>query len=117
MRAAYAAFASGDIPALIGLLTDDVAWHAPATLVHGGTFTGHDGAMTFFQGIAATWKSLGLDVEGVAELSPTVVVGLVRADGQRTDGTTDGYGAAHAFTIRNGKIAAFREYVDVDSAM
>lgn len=118
VQQAYEAFGTGDIPTVVGLLADDVAWHAPETLVHGGTFKGTDGAMTFFQGLGGAWEQLGLDVEGIAALGSDQVVALLRADGtRRAGGNAEGYGAVHVFTLEGGRITRFREFVDLDAAM
>ena len=114
---AYAAFGRGDIAAVLDLLSDDVAWASPRTLPHGGTFRGKAEVAGFFQGIGANWQGLALDIEAVGEVGNDLVVGVLRADGTRTNGNGQSYGAAHAFTVRNGKIVGFREYVDVDAAL
>jgi ketosteroid isomerase-like protein len=115
VEGAYAAFGKGDIPGVIGMLADDVDWSAPATLPHGGHFHGQDGVGKFFEGLGATWSALPLTVESITEAGADNVIAVVRADGTRTDGSADGYGAVHIFTLANGKVARFREYVDIDA--
>lgn len=44
------------------------------------------------------------------------MVGIVRADGTRSGGSADSYGAVHLFTVGDGKITRFREYTDFDAA-
>ena len=114
---AYAAFARGDIAGVLELLDDDVDWSSPATLPHGGHFHGKDGVGEFFQGLGAAWSALSLDVESVSDAGSTLVIGVLRADGSRRDGGSSGYGAAHVFTVRNGKIVRFREYTDLDAPL
>jgi len=46
VRDVYDAFDRRDIPALLGLLSHNVAWHAPETLPWGGTRHGPDGVTT-----------------------------------------------------------------------
>lgn len=109
----YAAFGRGDIPSVVANLADDVEWSVPATLPHGGQFQGKAGAVQFFEGLGAAWEVLGLDVEGVGEVGEDVVVAVVRADGTLRSGGPSGYGAAHVFTVRDGKVTRFREYTDL----
>ena len=45
------------------------------------------------------------------------IAAVLPADGTHTTGERQSYGAAHAFTIRGGKITHFREYVDVDKTI
>jgi hypothetical protein len=117
VEAAYAAFGRGDIPAVLDLLDPAVEWSTPATLPQGGRFAGKDGVASFFQGIGAAWESLGLEVEAVGELADGLVVGVVRGSGPLRAGGTGSYGAVHLFTIQAGKIARFREYVDLDGPL
>ena len=114
---AYAAFGRGDIPALLELLDDRVDWVSPATLPHGGHFSGKDGVLEFFQGIGTIWESLTVEAQGVGEAEDNLVFALVQAHGELRSGGSGAYGAAHSFTVTNGKITKFREYVDLDGPL
>ena len=114
---AYRAFASGDIPALLDLVDDEVAWSAPETLPQGGVFTGKGGAVKFFEGLGAAWETLQVDTEALGEISADLVVAVVRGSGLLRGAGPGTYGAAHVFTVRNGKITRFREYVDLDGPL
>jgi ketosteroid isomerase-like protein len=114
---AYSAFASGDIAALLDTLSDDVEWSSPTTLPHGGEFSGRDDVLTFFQGIGAMWDSLDVAVEAIGEAGDDLVLAVVWASGTRKGGEAAGYGAAHAFEVRDGSIIRFREYVDLDEPL
>ncbi|MGH3897215.1 MAG: nuclear transport factor 2 family protein [Pseudonocardiaceae bacterium] len=117
IKQTYEAFNRGDVLAVLDNLAEDAQWSAPGTLPHGGRFHGKSGAMQFFQGMGAAWQALGLDVEGVSEVGNDLVVGIVRADGTLHGGRSSGYGAVHVFTVREGKIARFREYTDLDEPL
>jgi ketosteroid isomerase-like protein len=114
---AYAAFGRGDIAAVLDLVSDDVEWSSPRTLPHGGEYHGKTEVGGFFKAIGANWAELPLDIEVVGEVGGDLVIGVVRANGTRGTGAKQSYGAAHAFTVRNGKITKFREYVDADAAL
>jgi ketosteroid isomerase-like protein len=117
VNGAYTAFAKGDIPGLLDSLADDVDWSSPATLPQGGDFTGKDGALLFFQGVGAAWDSLDIEVEGIGDAGDDLVLAVVRGSGTRAGGGLAEYGAAHAFTVRDGKITRFREFVDLDDPL
>jgi ketosteroid isomerase-like protein len=117
IEGAYAAFARGDIPAVIELLADEVEWSSPATLPQGGHFHGKAGVGDFFQALGGAWSDLGLGVESVSEAGADLVIGVVRADGTLRDGGPSGYGATHVFTVQSGKVVHFREYVDLDGPL
>ena len=114
---AYAAFAAGDVATILNLVADNVSWESPLTLPHGGSFSGRDGVLQFFQGIGGHWASLRLTIEGIAALNDHTVIGVVKAAGERSNGSTSNYGAAHLFTIRDGAIVSFREFVNLDAIL
>jgi ketosteroid isomerase-like protein len=116
IRGAYDAFGRGDIPGVIGLLANDVAWESPEILPHGGSFHGHDGAMEFFQGIGAKWEELKVDPQTFLDGGAEVVV-LGKAVGSLRNAGAADYGFAHVFTFDGGKVTSFREYVDPGAAI
>ena len=109
----YAAFSRGDIPGLLALLTEDVEWHIPgAGLPLAGTYLGRDGVANFFQKLAAESDILDFQPrEFVAEADRVLVVGWERAKVNATNRTAEADWIM-SFTVRNGKIAIFREYTD-----
>lgn len=42
IRGLYAAFGRGEVPAVLAMLDEDIEWHAPANLPHGGDFRGRE---------------------------------------------------------------------------
>ena len=114
---AYDAFGRGDIGAVIEMLDDDISWSVPATVPHGGQFKGKDGVGSFFQGLGGAWESLGLDVESLSEAGDDLVISVLRASGTRQGGQAAEYGATHVFTVRDGRVVRFREFLDVDAPL
>ena len=117
VKSAYEAFGRGDVAEVLALLADDVDWSAPMTLPHGGHFHGKDAVGGFFQGIGATWDPLRVELRQIAALSEDTVIAVVEATGTLRSGGPGGYGAAHQFTLRDGKVTAFQEYVDLDKPL
>jgi len=109
----YAAFSRGDIPNLLALLTEDLEWHHPeAGYSLPGTYQGRRGVSHFFQKVAQDIDILDFQVrEFVAEGDRVLVVGWERATVKATSRTC-GAGWIHAFTVRSGKVAKFREYTN-----
>jgi uncharacterized protein len=108
----YAAFGRGDVPAILAMLDEDIEWHAPANLPHGGDFRGREAVGGFFQGIGQLWEGLDLDLEPLLSDGDRVVA-LARAHGRlRATGEESGYSAAHVWTIRDGTPVRFDEYVN-----
>ena len=117
VKGAYEAFGRGDVPAVIDLVHDDVDWSSPETLPQGGHFQGKAGVGEFFQSLGTAWDGLSINVESVSEAGDDLVIGVVHGSGKLRDGTSSEYGATHVFTVRDGKIARFREYTDLDAPL
>ena len=113
---AYEAFSRGDIPALLEMMGDDVSWEVTEILPQGGSFAGRDGVGEFFAGVAREWPELEVEIEDMVA-SGDHVVGVGRAKGQLADGRESGYGFTHVFTLADGKVVRFREYVAVDETL
>ena len=108
----YAAFGRGDLPAVLATLDEDIDWHTPANLPHGGDFRGRDAVGRFFQGIAEHWESLEVELESLLS-GGDIVMALARARGQlRASGEEFEYSAAHAWTLRGNTPVQFNEYVN-----
>jgi ketosteroid isomerase-like protein len=58
VRAGYAAFARGDIPAVLAMFAEEAQWYAPDELPTGGTFRGPAGIAAFFSGLPAHYDEL-----------------------------------------------------------
>src|SRR5437588_4696210 len=97
----YDAFGRGDVPAILATLDEDIEWHAPANLHHGGDYRGREAVGRFFQGIGEHWESPSIDPEASVSSGDRVVV-LAHAHGRlRATGEEFGYSAAHAWTVRD----------------
>jgi len=109
----YAAFGRGDLPGLLSLLTEDVVWDFPGDgLPMAGSYRGQDGVASFFEKLRQETDILEFQPrEFLADGDRVVVVGWERMKIKST-----GRGAeidwVMSFTIRDGKIAAFRQYTD-----
>jgi uncharacterized protein len=116
VRSAYDAFGRGDIPAVLEVLSDEVEWTVPKTVPHGGSFQGRDGVGRFFQGLGERWDGLAIDVEAIAQ-DGDLAIGLGRGQGELRGAGERSYGFTHVFTVRDGEVVRFREYVDLDAPL
>ncbi len=116
VRGAYEAFGRGDIPAILDMLAPDVDWNVPAVLPHGGSFRGPDAVGGFFQGIGERWEDFKVEFGDLLEGGGDVA-SVGRAEGTLRGAGAASYGFAHVFTVADGKITRFREYVDPDPAI
>lgn len=111
----YTAFGRGDVPSILGLLTDDVDWHfvgQPEDIPFAGPRHGHQQMVGFFTIIGQTVEVLAFGPREVMAFEDKVLVlgherVRVRATGRVFE--TDW---AHLFTLGDGKIARLREFYD-----
>ena len=113
VKEGYAAFSRGDIPGLLAQLSQDIVWHSPGPgLPLAGTYRGQDGVAKFFQKLAQETEILDFQpLEFIAEGERVIVVGRERAKIRATNRTVD-LDWIMSFTLRNSKVAVFREYTD-----
>lgn len=114
VRNLYDAFSRRDIESILQMLSGDVEWGEPPNPFNpaGGVRHGHSGFLE--------WVSIGRDAEEILELEPekflldedsVAVVGYTKCLAKPT-GKIYETDFVHLFTIRDGKVARFREFFD-----
>ena len=114
VQQAYDNFKAGNIPALLALLSDDVDWQLPAmeNVPFAGKFTGRDGVGEFFALVGTNQESLRFEGrETIAQGDKVASLGFYQ---WRVKSTNREFSSdfCHIFTIRDGKIVAFHEFMD-----
>jgi len=114
VRRAYENFKAGDIGALLGQMSEDVDWRLPE--IEGAPFAGARkgrGQVTeFFTSLADAQDSQSFEPrEFVAQGDKVVALGTYNWRVKRT-GREYGGDWAHVFTVRDGQIVGFQEYMD-----
>ncbi len=115
IQSVYADFQKGDIANLLDRLTDDVAWttpYPPEIVQHGGSRTGKDGVLTFFEQLARGHEITKFDPREFISSGDRVVALVSIAGVARGTGIHAATEAAHVFRVRSCKISEFREYAD-----
>ncbi|HEY0546281.1 MAG TPA: nuclear transport factor 2 family protein [Pyrinomonadaceae bacterium] len=118
VQQAYRDFKTGDIKALIGLMTEDVTWQLAE--IENVPFAGKRRGL---QEVGQFFSTLS-DVQDVLKFEPQEFVSQgdkVVALGQyqwrvKASGREYGGDWAHVFTVRDGKISGFHEYMDTAAA-
>ncbi|HEV3468579.1 MAG TPA: nuclear transport factor 2 family protein [Pyrinomonadaceae bacterium] len=112
---AYAAFQRGDIPGLLEILSEDIDWWTPGTpgqIPYAGRLRGRDDVRGFFDRLSATEEITHFEPgEFIAQGDKVVVTGNYKGR-TRAAGRDYDLDWLHLFTVRDGRISAFREYVD-----
>lgn len=116
---AYAAFSRGDTKALLGAMSDDIDWHgvigAGTHVPMAGRRNGHAQVGAFFQQVAENIDFSRFEPrEFVAERDKVVCLGHYSGKARKT-GREFASDFVMVFTVRNGKVVAFREYMDAAS--
>ena len=115
MRSGYAAFAAGDIPAVLALFDPQITWTAPGNNSLAGVYTGHDAVVGFFTKLfEITGGTFALKLERMIA-DDNGVVAIVQASGER-DGKSYSWGEAHVWEIKDHKATSFTEYTDDSQA-
>jgi uncharacterized protein len=122
VHALYEALSLGDFAAILDALHDDVEWHVlgPETIPWAGLRRGRRQVAEFFELVATTTHR---DDPGhrpevhelIAQGDRVVAFGRDRVGSRVNDRTYDGWWV-HVFTLRDGKVAALREYFDTAHA-
>jgi ketosteroid isomerase-like protein len=112
---AYANFKQGNIAAILEVLSEDVDWFIPGPteiIPFVGRRLGPRQVGEFFAALAESQTALEFEPrEFISQGEKVIVFGYQRWNVKST-GRPYGDDWAHVFTIRNGKIAQFREYHD-----
>jgi ketosteroid isomerase-like protein len=111
IRSFYAALATGDAPAALGLMADDIEWHTMWHYKVAGR-----GPQKVAEGLLmplmAEWSSFALTPTDYIADGGTVV-SLGRFTGVHgTSGKPVDAAYAHVWDVRDGKIRRFRQYID-----
>ena len=110
----YAAFKRGDIPFILNAVTEDIDWQMLGLkeLPHTGPHRGRDQVARFLEEVAVETDIQKFEPrEYIAQGDKVVALGYYSGTA-RISGRPLRSEWAMIFTLRNGKVARFREYAD-----
>lgn len=115
VRRLYEAFAAGDVPAILELMSPDIEWVEAENFPYADNnpYRGPEAVLTgVFGRLGTEWHGFGAHPEEYLDAGDTVVV-LGRYTGTCV-ATGNGMNPemAHIVRVSGGKITAFRQYVD-----
>ena len=116
VNGAYESFGKGDIPGVVETVDGQVKWDSTESLPQGGSYSGQDGVVQFFEAVGGAWDGLEVEIEDVVE-SGDRVVAVGKAQGELRGSGSAGYGFVHVFELDGGKIVRFREYAAPDETL
>jgi ketosteroid isomerase-like protein len=116
----YAAFSRGDVQAVLNMMADDVVWVTPGPrdILHmAGERHGRAQVAEFFSTLNEAEEVERFDPHEFIAQGDKVVALVSYRSRVRATGRTIETELAHVFTLRNGKIAEFREFFDTAVAV
>ena len=114
----YEHFKNGDIKALLNLLSDDIEWQLPEieNVPFSGKRRGQEQMGQFFASLVDTQEVQHFEPrEFIAQGDKVVALGHY-AWRVRSTGREFGGDFAHVFTVNEGKVIRFHEYMDTAAA-
>ena len=113
VKAVYARFAQGDIVGFLALCSEDIEWvvNGPSSLEKCQAFHGIAGVKDFLSLLDQSWRFTSFAPrEFIVGQSEIVVLGEEEGVDRSTNETFQNRWA-HVFTVREGSIVAFREFL------
>ena len=115
IRGIYAAFAVGDVPAVLGAMSEDMVWNEAENFPYadGNPYRGHDAILGgVFARLGAEWDGFAALPEEFLDAGDTIVVlGRYRGSHKATGRSLDAQ-LAHVWRLKDGKAVAFQQYTD-----
>ena len=111
----FAAIGRGDREGLLALVAEDIEWIVPGEdWPLAGTHRGHAGLKDLLKTASETIETSTEPREFVAQGDRVLVVGFAKGKIKATNKTFEDH-FVFAMTVRNGKVANIREYIDTQA--
>ena len=109
----YAAFAKGDVPAVLGFLSPEIAWTEAEGFPYGGTYRGPNAVLEgVFMRLGTEWEGFAAVPHEFIDGGDTIVV-LGKYSGKyNATGKSFKADFAHVWKIQDGKAIRFVQYAD-----
>ena len=119
VQSIYAAFAKGDVPAVLGAMDPEIVWNEAENFPYadGNPYVGPDAIVEgVFMRLVGEWEYWNLAIEEVLDAGDRVVaLGRYQAKNKAT-GTEINAQFAHFWGFRDGKAVTFQQYTDTYQA-
>jgi ketosteroid isomerase-like protein len=116
IKTAYAAFARGDVAAVLGAMDPAIEWHQAEGnpyMPSGNAWVGPDAIATnLFARLGADWDAFAVHPNTYYDAGDTVVVEARYTGTYRGKGRSQNTQVCHVWGFRSGKIIRFQQYAD-----
>jgi ketosteroid isomerase-like protein len=119
VRKLYAAFETGDVPAVLGLMAPNIVWNEAENFLYADR-NPYKGPQAILEGvfmrIGGDFENFAVKPEEIIESGDTVVMfgrytGTFKATGKAIN-----LQASHVWRVKDGKVTQFQQYVDTLAA-
>jgi ketosteroid isomerase-like protein len=115
IRGLYAAFAKGDVPAVLGVMAPDIVWNEAENFLYAdrNPYRGPQAILEgVFMRIGADFENFAVNPEEIVDGGDTVIMlgryaGVFKATGKAIN-----LQAVHVWRLQNAKVTGFQQYVD-----
>jgi ketosteroid isomerase-like protein len=109
----YAAFAEGDVPAVLGVFADDIEWHETEGMPYGGIYRGGEAvAQNVFGPISQDVEGFAVTPEEFMAAGDTVAVVVSYTGTGKVTGKPLDLPVVHVWEIQDGRAVRFRQFAD-----
>ncbi|ANP47229.1 nuclear transport factor 2 family protein [Candidatus Viadribacter manganicus] len=115
VRALYAAFASGDMPAALATMAPDIVWNEAENYPYAdrNPYVGPEAVlMGVFARIGGDWDGFSATSDELIDGGDTIISLGHYAGASKATGKKMRAQFAHVFRVKNGKINGFQQYAD-----
>ncbi|MBK9528442.1 MAG: nuclear transport factor 2 family protein [Acidobacteria bacterium] len=114
IKGLYEAFATGNVPAVLGAFDENISWTEAEGFMYAGTYDGPNGVLGgVFMKLATEWKSFSVKAEKIVDGNDgnVVVIGTEGGKYLKT-GKTSVVPCVHEWVLSDGKVTFFRQHLD-----
>ena len=113
IRGAYAAFAKGDVPAVLSVLDSQVSWTEAEGFPYAGTYSGPDAVLqNVFMKLGAEWDGYSaVPSEFITEGDTVVALGEY-SGAYKATGKSFSAPFVHVWRFQGGKVVSFNQHTD-----
>ena len=113
MRGMYSSFASGDVPAVLGLFDPEISWTEAAGFPYAGTYIGPNAVLEkVFMRLATEWDGFAAVPDEIVDGGETVVALGNYSGSFKATGKSMRVPFAHVYKLKDGKIVSFVQHTD-----
>ena len=115
VKSMYAAFATGNIPVVIGALDSEVKWWEAENFIYAdhNPYEGPDAVLEgVFMRLGNDWEGFEVKPENILDAGDVAVGYGYYSGSYKKNGAHVRAQFAHFFTLRGGKVVKFQQYTD-----